>query len=53
MRGIAVACSSLLLFGCGPSGPSSLRIAATWPLPAHELPYAGAQPATEGVQVDL
>ena len=53
MRGIAVACSSLLLFGCGPSGPSSLRIAATWPLPAHELPYAGAQPATHRLQLDL
>jgi hypothetical protein len=30
-----------------------LRLADTWPLPEHELPYAGAVPATHRLQLDL
>jgi hypothetical protein len=30
-----------------------LRLADTFPLPEHELPYAGAEPATHRLQVDL
>ena len=30
-----------------------LRLADTWPLPEHELRYAGAQPSTHRLQLDL
>ncbi len=33
--------------------PQPLRIAATWPLPEHALPYPGARPATHRLQLDL
>jgi hypothetical protein len=34
-----------------PAAP--LRLANTWPLPEHELPYEGAQPSTHRLQLDL
>jgi len=34
-----------------PAAP--LRLADTWPLPEHELPYAGAAPSTHRLQLDL
>jgi hypothetical protein len=54
MRRIAAACCSIVvLCGCAPGTQPPLTIAATWPLPAHELRYAGAQPATHRLQLDL
>lgn len=52
MRRIAAVCSIVAACGCA-QGQPPLRIAATWPLPAHELAYAGAQPATHRLQLDL
>jgi hypothetical protein len=52
MRRIAAVCSIVAVCGCA-QGPPPLRIAATWPLPAHELAYGGAQPATHRLQLDL
>jgi hypothetical protein len=52
MRRIAAVCSIVAACGCAQGAPP-LRIAATWPLPAHELAYAGAQPATHRLQLDL
>lgn len=52
MRAAVVLCSILAACGCT-QDPSALRIAATWPLPPHELPYAGAQAATHRLQLDL
>jgi len=34
-----------------PAAP--LRLAGTWPLPDHELPYAGPAPSTHRLQLDL
>jgi hypothetical protein len=50
-RRVAVLCS-IAAIGCV-QAPSSPRIAATWPLPAETLPYAGARPATHRLQIDL
>jgi hypothetical protein len=43
---------ALVALGCA-QGPPPLRIAATWPLPAHELAYAGTRAATHRLQLDL
>ncbi|HTO48929.1 MAG TPA: hypothetical protein VML91_14920 [Burkholderiales bacterium] len=52
MRRLAVLCSILAACGCAQT-PPPLRIAATWPLPEHELPYPGTRPATHRLQLDL
>jgi hypothetical protein len=52
MRRIAAVCSIVAACGCAQGSPP-LRIAATWPLPAHELAYAGGQSATHRLQLDL
>ena len=53
MRALAIAC----LLCCASAGlaqsAAPLRLADTWPLPEHELPYAGAQPSTHRLQLDL
>jgi hypothetical protein len=51
-RRFAALCSIVAVCGCM-QDLSALRIAATWPLPEHELPYGGAQPATHRLQIDL
>ena len=51
-RRIAALCTILAACGCA-EGPQPLRIAATWPLPEHELAYRGATPATHRLQLDL
>ena len=52
MRRLAALCSILAACGCAQT-PPPLRIAATWPLPEHDLPYRGAKPATRRLQLDL
>ena len=52
MRRLAALCSIVAACGCAQT-PPPLRIAATWPLPEHELPYPGTRPATHRLQVDL
>jgi len=52
VRRLAALCSIVAACGCAQT-PPPLRIAATWPLPAHELPYDGAKPATHRLQLDL
>lgn len=49
---LVVLCCLVAAYACAQT-PPPLRIAATWPLPAHELPYAGARPATHRLQLDL
>jgi hypothetical protein len=51
-RRLATLCSIVAACGCA-QGPLPLRIAATWPLPGHELAYGGATPATHRLQLDL
>jgi hypothetical protein len=52
MRRLAVLCSIVTACSCAQT-PPPLRIATTWPLPAQELPYGGATPATHRLQLDL
>lgn len=52
MRRLAALCSIVAACGCAQT-PPPLRIAATWPLPEHELPYPGTRPATHRLQIDL
>jgi hypothetical protein len=52
VRRLAALCSIVAACGCAQT-PPPLRIAATWPLPAHELPYGGAKPATHRLQLAL
>lgn len=43
--------AAALLAHAQPAAP--FRLADTWPLPEHELPYAGASPPTHRLQLDL
>jgi hypothetical protein len=52
VRRLAALCSIVAACGCAQTSPP-LRIATTWPLPEHDLPYAGARPATHRLQLDL
>lgn len=52
MRRLAALCWIVAACGCAQT-PPPLRIAATWPLPEHELPYPGTQPATHRLQLEL
>src|SRR5262245_30180950 len=49
---VAVLCSIVVACGCAQT-PPPLRVAATWPLSEHDLPYAGTTPATHRLQLDL
>jgi hypothetical protein len=52
VRRLAVLCSIAAACACA-QAPPSLRIAATWPLPEHELAYRGARTPTHRLQLDL
>ncbi len=52
MRRLAAVCCFVAACGCTPA-PQPLGIAATWPLPGHELAYPGARPATHRLQLEL
>jgi len=53
MHRLTVACLAAFA-ACAIAQPiAPLRIADTWPLPPHELRYAGAMPATHRLQLDL
>jgi hypothetical protein len=53
MRRLIAAC--LVAFSAWAFGQPALplRIAGTWPMPPHELPYSGAAPATHRLQLEL
>ena len=52
MRRCAALCCIVAACACA-QAPAPPRIERSWPLPPHELPYAGAQPATHRLQLDL
>ena len=53
MRALAFACLLCCAGAALAQSAAPLRLADTWPLPEHELPYAGAQPSTHRLQLDL
>jgi hypothetical protein len=53
MRVLAFACFLCCARIALAQSAAPLRLADTWPLPEHELPYAGAQPSTHRLQLDL
>ncbi|MFO1361442.1 MAG: hypothetical protein U1F45_03050 [Burkholderiales bacterium] len=53
VRIVPLACLAVAALAAHAQPAAPLRLADTWPLPEHELPYAGAAPATHRLQLDL
>jgi hypothetical protein len=53
MRALLVACSLCCAGAAVAQSVAPLRLADTWPLPEHELPYAGRLAPTHRLQLDL
>jgi hypothetical protein len=53
MRMPVLACLLAIAHGALAQPVAPLRLADSWPLPEHELPYAGAAPSTHRLQLDL
>jgi hypothetical protein len=53
MRTAVLVCLLCCAFAAHAQPAAPLRLADTWPLPEHELPYAGPVPSTHRLQLDL
>ena len=53
MRAAFIVCLLCLAFAIHAQPAAPLRLADTWPLPEHELPYAGPAPSTHRLHLDL
>lgn len=53
MRNVVLACLAAAALAAHAQPAAPFRLADTWPLPEHELPYAGATPPTHRLQLDL
>jgi hypothetical protein len=53
MRAAALVCLFCVALAARAQPAAPLRLADTWPLPEHELPYAGTAPSTHRLQLDL
>jgi hypothetical protein len=53
VRIVPAVLSALAAFAAHAQPAAPFRLADTWPLPEHELPYAGAVPSTHRLQLDL
>lgn len=53
MRTVLAAFLALAALVAHAQSAAPFRLADTWPLPEHELPYAGAMPSTHRLQLDL
>jgi len=53
MRAAFIVCLLCLAFAIHAQPATPLRLADTWPLPEHELPYAGPAPSTHRLHLDL
>jgi len=53
VRIVLLACLAAAAIAAHAQPAAPFRLADTWPLPEHELPYAGAAPSTHRLQLDL
>jgi len=53
MRAAILVCLLCLALAAHAQPAAPLRLADTWPLPEHELPFAGLAPSTHRLQLDL
>ncbi len=53
MRIVLLACLAATALAVHAQPAAPFRLADTWPLPGHELPYSGATPPTHRLQLDL
>lgn len=53
VRIVLFACLAAAALAAQAQPAAPLRLADTWPLPEHELPYAGVSPSTHRLQLDL
>jgi hypothetical protein len=53
VRLVLPACLAVAVIAAHAQSAAPFRLADTWPLPEHELPYTGAAPSTHRLQLDL